>query len=105
MGLAILSGMTANQFVTCVEKEDISTLIKLPGVGKKTAERLVVEMKDRLKGWGAGDLFTPATDAAPVDSTPVIAQNAQEEAMSALLALGYKPLKLPKRYRKWLKQE
>ncbi|RNE81426.1 Holliday junction branch migration protein RuvA [Vibrio cholerae] len=90
MGLAILSGMTANQFVTCVEKEDISTLIKLPGVGKKTAERLVVEMKDRLKGWGAGDLFTPATDAAPVDSTPVIAQNAQEEAMSALLALGYK---------------
>ncbi len=91
MGLAILSGMTANQFVTCVEKEDISTLIKLPGVGKKTAERLVVEMKDRLKGWGAGDLFTPATDAAPVDSTPVIAQNAQEEAMSALLALGYKP--------------
>lgn len=48
-------------------------------------------MKNRLKGWGAGDLFTPATDAAPVDSTPVIAQNAQEEAMSALLALGYKP--------------
>ncbi|WP_375753521.1 Holliday junction branch migration protein RuvA [Vibrio sp. HN007] len=95
LGLAILSGMTAAQFVGCVEREDISTLIKLPGVGKKTAERLVVEMKDRLKGWGAGDLFTPATDAAPMDSisgsessTPT---NAVDEAVSALIALGYKP--------------
>lgn len=93
LGLAILSGMTAAQFVSCVEREDISTLIKLPGVGKKTAERLVVEMKDRLKGWGAGDLFTPATDAAPLDSEPqaVASHNAEDEAVSALIALGYKP--------------
>ncbi|NOI66508.1 Holliday junction branch migration protein RuvA [Vibrio sp. 99-8-1] len=93
LGLAILSGMNAAQFVSCVEREDISTLIKLPGVGKKTAERLVVEMKDRLKGWGAGDLFTPATDAAPVDSSPqdVVSHNAEDEAVSALIALGYKP--------------
>ena len=93
LGLAILSGMTAAQFVSCVEREDISTLVKLPGVGKKTAERLVVEMKDRLKGWGAGDLFTPATDTAPmgnqVQSEPV--QNSQDEAVSALISLGYKP--------------
>ncbi|GLO60492.1 Holliday junction ATP-dependent DNA helicase RuvA [Vibrio sp. MACH09] len=93
LGLAILSGMNAAQFVSCVEREDISTLIKLPGVGKKTAERLVVEMKDRLKGWGAGDLFTPATDAAPVDSSPqgMVSHNAEDEAVSALIALGYKP--------------
>ncbi|MCJ2377909.1 Holliday junction branch migration protein RuvA [Vibrio sp. ZSDZ34] len=93
LGLGILSGMSASQFVACVEREDISTLVKLPGVGKKTAERLVVEMKDRLKGWGAGDLFTPATDAAPIDSAGVAANdaNAEEEAVSALLALGYKP--------------
>ncbi len=91
MGLGILSGMTASQFVTCVEREDISTLVKLPGVGKKTAERLVVEMKDRLKGWGAGDLFTPATDAAPIDSIPSSnEQGAEDEAISALLSLGYK---------------
>ncbi|MDV7103882.1 Holliday junction branch migration protein RuvA [Vibrio sp. TH_r3] len=93
LGLAILSGMTAAQFVSCVEREDISTLVKLPGVGKKTAERLVVEMKDRLKGWGAGDLFTPVTDAAPMDnqsqSAPV--QSSQDEAVSALISLGYKP--------------
>ncbi|QTG88073.1 Holliday junction branch migration protein RuvA [Vibrio sp. Vf1514] len=97
MGLAILSGMTASQFVACVEREDISTLVKLPGVGKKTAERLVVEMKDRLKGWGAGDLFTPATDAAPLDAMGAIHdQNAEEEAVSALLALGYKPAQASK---------
>ncbi|GAM61665.1 Holliday junction DNA helicase ruvA [Vibrio ishigakensis] len=83
--------MTASQFVSCVEHEDISTLVKLPGVGKKTAERLVVEMKDRLKGWGAGDLFTPATDAAPIDSGVSKEDAALEEAISALLALGYKP--------------
>ncbi|NAW55897.1 MULTISPECIES: Holliday junction branch migration protein RuvA [unclassified Vibrio] len=97
LGLGILSGMTASQFVACVEREDISTLVKLPGVGKKTAERLVVEMKDRLKGWGAGDLFTPATDAAPVDSAPMSEQQeAEEEAISALLALGYKPTQASK---------
>ena len=97
MGLGILSGMTASQFVACVEREDISTLIKLPGVGKKTAERLLVEMKDRLKGWGSGELFTPATDATPLDTPSVNSeQNAQEEAISALLSLGYKPIQASK---------
>ncbi len=97
LGLGILSGMTASQFVTCVEREDVSTLVKLPGVGKKTAERLVVEMKDRLKGWGAGDLFTPFTDAAPADTgVSASSNNAEEEAVSALLALGYKPTQASK---------
>jgi Holliday junction DNA helicase RuvA len=91
LGLGILSGMTASQFVSCVEHEDISTLVKLPGVGKKTAERLVVEMKDRLKGWGAGDLFTPATDQMPNNSHLSQDDSAVDEAVSALLALGYKP--------------
>ncbi|OBT15956.1 Holliday junction DNA helicase RuvA [Vibrio sp. UCD-FRSSP16_10] len=91
LGLGILSGMTARQFVSCVENEDISTLIKLPGVGKKTAERLVIEMRDRLKGWGAGDLFTPATDAAPINGGLSTDESAIDEAVSALLALGYKP--------------
>ncbi|WP_229602915.1 Holliday junction branch migration protein RuvA [Vibrio parahaemolyticus] len=97
LGLGILSGMTASQFVSCVEREDVSTLVKLPGVGKKTAERLVVEMKDRLKGWGAGDLFTPFTDAAPTDSAAASSNSAEEEeAVSALLALGYKPTQASK---------
>lgn len=97
LGLGILSGMTATQFVQCVEREDISTLVKLPGVGKKTAERLVVEMKDRLKGWGAGDLFTPFTDAAaPDNSTATSSASVEDEAVSALIALGYKPTQASK---------
>ena len=95
MALTIMSGMTAAQFAQVVNQGDVSSLVKLPGVGKKTAERLLVEMKDRLKGWGAGDLFTPATDAAPIDSTPN-AHDAEEEAVSALLALGYKPTQASK---------
>ena len=92
LALAILSGMSANQVVSAIEREDISSLIKLPGVGKKTAERLVVEMKDRLKGWSDGALFTSMTDAvgvAQANGEPL--SNVEEEAISALLALGYKP--------------
>nr|WP_255557825.1 Holliday junction branch migration protein RuvA [Photobacterium sp. WH24] len=93
LGLAILSALTASQFVLCVENEDISTLVKIPGVGKKTAERLLVEMKDRLKGWGEGDLFTPALDtaASQAQSAASDKNRAVDEAVSALIALGYKP--------------
>jgi Holliday junction DNA helicase RuvA len=91
LGLAILSGMSAQQFVSCVNNEDATSLVKLPGVGKKTAERLVLEMKDRLKNWG-NDLFTPFSDAAVIEpvSNAIIANNAADDAISALLALGYK---------------
>ncbi|EOD79720.1 Holliday junction DNA helicase RuvA [Grimontia indica] len=95
LGLAILSGMTATQFVDSVEREDVSTLVKIPGVGKKTAERLVIEMRDRLKNWHAFDLFTPHADAAArraaSNETVVAASNdPKDEAISALIALGYK---------------
>ncbi|MDP2569919.1 Holliday junction branch migration protein RuvA [Photobacterium damselae subsp. piscicida] len=94
LGLAILSAMTASQFVLSVEQEDITTLVKIPGVGKKTAERLLVEMKNRLKGWGEGDLFTPAQDTAASNApiqNPSSQARAEDEAVSALVALGYKP--------------
>ncbi|WP_421182707.1 Holliday junction branch migration protein RuvA [Aeromonas enteropelogenes] len=91
LALAILSGMTASQFVLCVEREEISSLVKLPGVGKKTAERLVVEMKDRLKGWVSHDLFSPAAVPLPASEPTLRAPDAAEEAASALVALGYKP--------------
>ncbi|BED88798.1 Holliday junction ATP-dependent DNA helicase RuvA [Pseudoalteromonas sp. MM1] len=91
LGLAILSGMSAQQFVSCVNNEDATTLVKLPGVGKKTAERLVLEMKDRLKDWG-NDLFTPFSDNAVIEpaTDAIIANNAADDAVSALVALGYK---------------
>lgn len=91
LALAILSGMSAQQFVTAVEKEEIAALIKLPGVGKKTAERLVVEMKDRFKGLH-GDLFSGEsafTLTAPHAESE--SNDAEAEAVAALVSLGYKP--------------
>ena len=91
LALAILSGMSAQQFVTAVEKEEIAALVKLPGVGKKTAERLVVEMKDRFKGMH-GDLF--GGDSAFTLTTPgpePETNDAEAEAVAALVSLGYKP--------------
>jgi len=98
LGLAILSGMSAQQFVSCVNNEDATSLVKLPGVGKKTAERLVLEMKDRLKDWG-NDLFTPFSDNAviePVANDTLVANNASDDAVSALVSLGYKLAKAQK---------
>ena len=56
LALAILSGMSADQFVSCVVHDDLSTIVKIPGVGKKTAERLLIEMRDRLKDWQTDSL-------------------------------------------------
>lgn len=92
LALAILSGMSAQQFVNTVERQEINALIKLPGVGTKTAERLVVEMKDRFKGMN-GDLFAlggadlPPSVAAANES----ADDPESEAVAALVSLGYKP--------------
>lgn len=94
LALAILSGMSANQFVQCIHNDAVSTLVKLPGVGKKTAERLVVEMKDRLKNWTGADLLTPESDKMAFENelgNTFISGNAKDEAISALVALGYKP--------------
>lgn len=90
LALAILSGMSAQQFVLAIEQEQVSTLVKLPGVGKKTAERLVVEMKDRFKGLN-GDLFNGNGSLPPVALAKNSDGDAEAEAVSALVALGYKP--------------
>ena len=87
MGLAILSGMDANAFATCIQNEDIKSLTKLPGVGKKTAERLIVEMRDRLKEWHTqAPLWQAADQAEQSQANTMLA-----EAESALVSLGYKP--------------
>ncbi len=81
MALAILSGMNAAEFVNCVKSKDIATLVRLPGVGKKTAERLVVEMHDRVEKWAV------ASDSAVAS---LQGSGAVQEAESALISLGYK---------------
>lgn len=90
MAVAILSGMEANDLVDCVRDDKVSVLVKVPGVGKKTAERLIIELRDKLSSWRASsdDLFCEAKEIASSEA-PV--QNVREESESALLALGYKP--------------
>jgi Holliday junction DNA helicase RuvA len=86
LALTILSGMQAGEFALCVQAGDTAALVKLPGVGKKTAERLVVEMRDKLSGWGATEGFAGTAAARPAPDV----LNPVEEAVSALIALGYK---------------
>lgn len=92
LALTILSGMTAAEFVGCVERDDIITLVKLPGVGKKTAERLLVEMRDKLKSLmeasaGSEREFVLQSNYSPAPTV----NSAEEDAISALISLGYKP--------------
>ena len=97
LGLAILSGMSAKQFLQVVQHEDVTSLTKLPGIGKKTAERLVVELRDRLAKF-TQNLETSGSEllvAGGIDNggenAIVALSDVKEEAMSALVALGYKP--------------
>jgi len=86
LALAILSGMNSSQFVACVARNDVNALVKLPGIGRKTAERLVIELRDRLDSWELAGA-APAQSAA----AKVAAPDALQEAEAALLSLGYRP--------------
>lgn len=94
IGLAILSGMDAAAFSRCVFENDTQSLSRLPGIGKKTAERLVIEMRDRLdRTDGAGSAPVPGAAAAQPFADPV------SEAVSALVSLGFKPQEASQRVR------
>ncbi|MEJ2059154.1 MAG: Holliday junction branch migration protein RuvA [Gammaproteobacteria bacterium] len=82
MALAILSGMNAAEFGRCVQAGDAAALTRLPGIGKKTAERLIIEMRDRIEA--PGEVALTPTGGTPV-SDPV------EDAVHALISLGYRP--------------
>ena len=81
IALAILSGVSVEGFATCVKMQDAAALTRIPGVGRKTADRLLIEMRDRLDALNG----TSAPGAPPTDS------RTEGEAWSALVALGYKP--------------
>jgi Holliday junction DNA helicase RuvA len=89
LALGILSGISADEFVRCVHEKDTAALTRLPGVGKKTAERLIIEMRDRLKELGAQLPTMPA--AADSGETGTTSNHAAQDAISALVSLGYKP--------------
>lgn len=86
MALAILSGMSADEFSLAVQAGDAASLTRLPGVGKKTAERLIVEMRDRLEKLGTPVSASPASGAV----VPAARHTPLDDALSALMALGYK---------------
>ena len=82
IALALLSGISVEAFSRCVVNEDITALTKVPGIGRKTAERLIIEMRDRLKD--------PETPAGTVPMATAAA-SPESEAYGALIALGYRP--------------
>jgi Holliday junction DNA helicase RuvA len=84
LALTLLSGLTADQFQRAIHENDTHALIRLPGVGKKTAERLIIEMRDRLPEFGGAALDVSINISAAANSP-------KQEAISALCALGYKP--------------
>ena len=80
MALGMLSGMTVDEFARAILNRDVSSLVKLPGVGKKTAERLVIEMKDAIDGVGLSG----------ASENTITKSDIRLEAESGLLSLGYK---------------
>lgn len=87
LALALMSGLEVDELVAAVHAEDTSALTRVPGVGKKTAERLLVELKGKFKAWESlpGVAAPLAAGAAPVPAS------GSADAVSALIALGYKP--------------
>lgn len=85
LALSILSTMDLTSFVQCVHDHNIQRLTRIPGVGKKTAERLVIEMRDRLANWSINQSSTTTSPRTLGIISPI------DDAISALIALGYKP--------------
>jgi Holliday junction DNA helicase RuvA len=85
IGLALLSGIDVETFMRCVEAQDAQALTRIPGVGRKTAERLLVEMRDRIRALGQMPAVAPAPGAVA---------GARAEAYAALVALGYRPVEV-----------
>lgn len=85
LGVAILSGLNSFELTQCVRNDEVSTLVKLPGIGKKTAERLLIELRDKVK-----DLSGHVNETGASTNQTLFQASIQDEAESALVALGYK---------------
>jgi Holliday junction DNA helicase RuvA len=86
LALGVLSGVSVEEFHRCVQMNDAAMLVRLPGIGKKTAERLIIEMRDRLPATdGAAFVHSGASSPAPAPASST------EDAVVALIALGFKP--------------
>ncbi len=86
LALTILSSIMPAEFVSCVQQQDAKSLIQVPGIGKKMADRLLIEMRDKLKIWQGN-----TKETVRVNESVVVRKSASQEAINALIALGYKP--------------
>jgi Holliday junction DNA helicase RuvA len=86
LALLILSGMTVEAFARCVQEGDAAALTRLPGIGRKTAERLIIEMRDRMGEMTLGTAFMAGANR----QIPAMIAAPRDDAISALVALGYK---------------
>ncbi len=96
LALVILSSMEAHILATCVQNQDVASMVKIPGIGKKTAERLVIELRDKMGDWQNASLASNQTSGSLVGT--VVSSN-QSEAESALVNLGYKSAEAAKAIR------
>ncbi|WP_273807594.1 MULTISPECIES: Holliday junction branch migration protein RuvA [unclassified Pseudomonas] len=87
LALALMSSLEVDELVRCVQAQDTAALVKVPGVGKKTAERLLVELKDRFKAWES----LPGIAPLVLPNQAAVVASAEADAVSALVALGFKP--------------
>ena len=86
LGITILSGLDSASLARCVTDDDVSVLVKLPGIGKKTAERLLIELRDKVKDVSLTNDLLGAQEGSQLSSASI-----ENEAEAALIALGYKP--------------
>ena len=91
LALALMSSLEVDELVRCVQSQDTSALTKVPGVGKKTAERLLVELKDRFKAWETVPAMFALVPNQPGGPDAAQVATAENDAVSALISLGYKP--------------
>ena len=105
LALAILSAMSVDEFAYAIEREELSKLVKIPGVGKKTAERLLVELKGKFKGSKQSDFFIESSHITHTDNIITVSETAADEAVAALIALGYKPIEAEKMVKKVAKPD
>ena len=105
LALAILSAMSVDEFAYAIEREELSRLVKIPGIGKKTAERLLVELKGKFKEVKTHDFFVQGDHLPSVNAETVATIEPSNEAVAALIALGYKPLDAEKMVKKVTKPE
>ncbi len=89
MALAILSALDVGELINCIQRDQINTLIRVPGIGRKTAERLLVELRDRVNHW-TKTLPLSEMQQGKIENTQAASNAMQDDAVSALQALGYK---------------